>query len=179
MQFREKPLKIFGPSGLKRVIDAVDNANDYSLLDQPFPVEIVEVEPRESFKIADGITAVAAKTPHTPESLALHITGQNGATLVYSSDTGISEPLTGFARHVDLLILECSFVRYKPTENHLELAEAIYTINKAEPRFAVLTHLYPQWDGVELVDELGDLWPRCEVKLAFDGMRMVVTPPAD
>src|SRR5215210_412517 len=45
-QARRKPLKIFGGRGLKKLFRAFDEANDYRLLKQPFPVEISEVAPR-------------------------------------------------------------------------------------------------------------------------------------
>src|SRR5436190_2091356 len=40
MKGRSKPLHIFGPKGLNRLIDGFSNANNYRLLEQPFPVEI-------------------------------------------------------------------------------------------------------------------------------------------
>src|SRR4029453_5318451 len=42
-QARTKSLRIFGCQGLKRVLKAFDGANDYGLLDQPFPIEVHEV----------------------------------------------------------------------------------------------------------------------------------------
>ena len=37
-------LGIFGGFGLKRILEAIDQANDYRLFKQPFPVEVFEVE---------------------------------------------------------------------------------------------------------------------------------------
>src|SRR5436190_1364968 len=36
MKERKKPLRIFGPAGLKRLIDGFNDVNNYRLLDQPF-----------------------------------------------------------------------------------------------------------------------------------------------
>lgn len=171
-QSRQKPLRIFGPKGLRVLIEKFDAVNDYGLTEQPFPVEILEVETLEKFEVFPGVRAVAMKTPHTPESHAIHIRDTDDATLVYTSDTGFHEPLAAFARHADLFITECSFVKNKPVEKHLELAEAMYLLRKAEPKRAILTHLYPEWDDVDFGAEVRKFAPPCEVLEATDGLKI-------
>ena len=83
------------------------------------------------------------------ESLALRLTDGDDVSVVYTSDTGYSEELAQFAHGAELLILECSFWRNKPTPKHLELVEAMRLARLAAPRTLVLTHLYPEWDGVD------------------------------
>ena len=173
-QKRRKPLRVFGPKGLEELFLNFDRANDYSMLDQPFPVEIVEVESLESFSVLRDLTGTALSTQHTEESHALHLRGPNDKMLVYTSDTGFSEPLAAFARKVDLLLMECSFVKDKPVEKHLELAEAMYLIRKAAPKKVVLTHFYPEWDEVDLDEEVGKFDPGCQVIGATDGLRIEV-----
>jgi ribonuclease Z len=169
MKSRETPLKIFGPVGLKGIVERFDGVNNYRLLEQPFPVEIIEVEPLEEFYLADGVTAVAKKTPHTAESLAVHIR-DGEKTLVYTGDTAFDETLASFANRVDLLLIECSYVGDKPKKKHLELAEVMHIVRKAGPGRTVLTHLYPEWDRVDLNEELGRFETAAVVLPAFDGM---------
>lgn len=166
---RTKTLNIFGPVGLLELIERMDAVNDYKLTEQPFPVEITEVEPLEQFALLDGIEATAAKTPHTPESLAIHIR-DGEKTLVFTADTGLEVALSSFANGVDLFILECSFFKNKPIEKHLELAEAVHLIRRAKPKRAMLTHFYPEWDEVNFHDEIERLEPLCEVIEATDGL---------
>ncbi len=173
-QEREKPLKIFGAKGLKKLVKSFDNANDYELLKQPFPIEIVEVEPLEKFEILNETEAAALNTPHTDESLAIHIRSKNDKTLVYSADTGFTKDLGTLARNVDLLILECSFFKDKPVETHLELGEAMYLIRYAEPKKVVLTHLYPEWDAVDFQKEVQKYSPPCEIIEARDGVKLEI-----
>lgn len=168
---RTKTLKIFGPVGLRGLIERMDAVNDYKLTEQPFPVEIIEVEPLEKFDILRSIEAVSAKTPHTSESLAIHIRDDE-KTLVFTADTGLDVSLSSLANGVDLFILECSFFKNKPIEKHLELAEAIHLIRRTRPKRAMLTHFYPEWDDVDFELEVKRFEPLCEVIEAVDGLNL-------
>jgi ribonuclease BN (tRNA processing enzyme) len=148
--------------------------NNYRLLEQPFPVEVIEIEEQGAFEILPGVEAVALKTPHTDESHAIHIRDTDDKTLVYSADTGFSEVIAAFANRVDLFILECTFVRDKPIQKHLELAEAMFLIRKAHPKRAMLTHFYPEWDDVDFETEVAKFEPPCEVIEAKDGLQLDV-----
>lgn len=152
---------------LKNLINAFDKANDYKLLEQPFSVEIVEVEPLEKFAILPRVEAVAMKTPHTPESLAIHIRDANGKTLVYTSDTGFDNSLGTFAGNVDLLVMECLFFKNKPVEKHLKLVEAMYLARQVKPKRIALTHLYPEWDAVDFQKEIAEFAPIFLETLSF------------
>ena len=170
-QTRTKPLRIFGPAGLKRIMDAISESNNYPLFEQPFPIEILEVAPSREFEILPGVIAQTFKTPHTDESMALRLNDERSKSFVYTSDTGFSEDLASFANQVDLLLMECSFRRNKPVEKHLELADAMKLAQMCSPRKVVLTHLYPEWDGIDLEAEARRLWPG-ETIAAFDGLQL-------
>lgn len=73
MKDRRKPLRFFGPAGISKLIAEFNAVNNYRLLEQPFSVEIIEVEQLEKFEILPGVEAVACKTPHTDESHAIRI----------------------------------------------------------------------------------------------------------
>ncbi len=171
---RKKPLSIFGPKGLKRLVSAVNDVNNYKLFEQPFPLEIVEVEAAEEFEIVPGATGVAMATPHTAESHAIHIRDNDQKTVVYSSDTAFSEVISAFANRVDLLILECTYIRDKVAKKHLELAEAIFLIRKAAPKRTMLTHFYPEWDDVDFHEEVAKLSSGLDVIEAVDGLTVVI-----
>lgn len=173
-QKRTKALRIFGPNGLHKLVEAFDSANGYGLLKQKFPVEIVEVEVLEKFQVLADLEGVAMKTPHTPESHAIRLAAADGGTLVYSGDTGYDVRLSALARKADLFLLECSFVRNKPVEKHLELAEAIDLIRRAESKTAILTHLYPEWDDADLKELLAEYSAKSKIVQASDGMRLEI-----
>lgn len=174
MKHRTKPLRILGAQGISQLIAKFDAVNNYRLLEQPFPVEIIEVEQLDKFEILPGVEAVACKTPHTDESHAIHIRDADGKTLVYSADTGFAELIATFAKGVDLFILECTFVRDKPKLKHLELAEAIYLIRKSKCKRAMLTHLYPEWDEVDFAAEVEKIIAKSNVIQAYDGREIQI-----
>lgn len=174
---RTKPLRIAGCQGIMKLLRTIDGSHNYKLFEQSFPVEIEEIaaapESPQSIEICDGIDTQVISTPHRAESLAIRLTDASGTTVVYSSDTGYSQGLAEFSRGADLLILECSFYRHKPTPKHLELAEAMELAKIAEPRKLLLTHLYPEWDGIDLEGEAKKLWPG-ETVAAADGLILTV-----
>jgi ribonuclease BN (tRNA processing enzyme) len=168
-QGRAKPLAIYGPQGTTNLLKAFDEAANYRLTAQPFPVTIREVVPAEQFELWPGVFAATCKTPHTEESLALRVTDEHRAALVYTSDTAFSEELGRFAFRAEVLLMECSF-RVKPRgSRHLDLADAMRLAHLAEPRRAVLSHLYPEWDGADIAAEAAELW-KGRVTPAFDGL---------
>ena len=175
-QSRRKPLRIFACVGIEKLLKATDDSHNYKLFQLPFPFELKEVsadDATQRFEILPGLEADILSTPHRPESLALRLTDQSGTTIVYSSDTGFAEEIAEFARAADLLILECSFYRNKPVPTHLELADAMRIARASEPRRLLLTHLYPEWDGIDLEQEAKKLW-RGETIAARDGLRLEI-----
>jgi ribonuclease BN (tRNA processing enzyme) len=172
-QKRTRQLRIFGPKGLRRIIEAMNDANNYELLAQSFDVDIVEVLPASEFEILPGINATTLATPHRPESLALRLKDEDSKTFVYTSDTGFSDNLITFGKSVDLLLMECSFRRNKPVQKHLELAEAMQIAREADPKRLVLTHLYPEWDQLDLVAEAHEFWSGETIE-ARDGLRLEI-----
>ena len=170
---RRKPLTIYGGHGLKKLLTAFDEAGDYNLLQQPFPVEVHEVAPRAEFELLPGLQAQTLSTPHTSESLAIRLTEEDGASLVYTSDTGYTDALGEFAAGTQLFMMECSFWRNKPIETHLELSDAMRLARRASPRKVLLTHLYPEWDCIDISAEARKDWPGQTIA-ATDGLRMTI-----
>lgn len=170
-QQRRKPLAVYGAAGIKKILEAIDQANDYRLFKQPFPVSLIEVTPGSEFEILLGLTAKTFSTPHTKESLAIRLKDKSGAVLVYTSDTGYAEELIDFAKGANLLLMECSFRKNKPVTTHLELNDAMQLARKCEPQMLVLSHLYYEWDGIDLAAEARKLWAGETIE-AFDGLRL-------
>lgn len=172
MQDRTKSMKIFGAKGLKEILKIYDQAYNFGFLEQPFPLEIIEVEPLKKFQVLADLEAVSFDTPHTAESRAIHLTDDNNKTLVFTADTGFTKALGTFAKNVNLFVMECSFVENSPVETHLTLPQAMYLTRYSKAKKIVLTHLYPEWDEVDFKEEIEKFSPTCEVIEAKDGLRI-------
>lgn len=173
-QNRRKPLKIYGARGLNDLLKTFDAAGDYNLLKQPFPVEVIELAPNAEFEILPNIAAKTFSTGHTTESLAIRLTEQkSGKSFVYTSDTGFDPKLGEFARDADLLLIECSYCREKAFLQHLNLAEVLEIVRLANPRAAMIGHLYPEWDALPNISAFlksqGE--PSCPLIAAADGLK--------
>src|ERR1043165_321837 len=171
---RTTPLHIFSCAGVEKLLRAVDESHDYGLFRLKFPLKFKEIaadDAGDTVEILPGLSASFLRTPHRRESLAIKLRDETGTTLVYTSDTGVGEEITEFARRAHLLVLECSFYRDKPVATHLELTDAMRIAKVAEPRRVLLTHLYPEWDGVNLAAEAKKLWPGETIE-ARDGLRI-------
>src|SRR5919199_267549 len=70
-QGRTKPFTVYGPRGTRKLLRRFDEAGDYGLFEQPFPLEVREVSPRTEFEVFEGLSAQTFSTPHTSESLAV------------------------------------------------------------------------------------------------------------
>jgi ribonuclease BN (tRNA processing enzyme) len=173
-QKRTKPFTVYGPRGTRKLLQRFDEAGDYGLFEQPFPMEVREVSPRAEFEVFEGLRAETFSTPHTSESLAIRLADSAGTSLVYTSDTGPTEALAGFARAANLFLMECSFFRSKPVRTHLELEDAMRLARQSGARRVMLAHLYPEWDGVDIAAEARRLWDGETIE-ARDGLRLEVT----
>ena len=170
-QKRTKPMSVFGPAGLRKHIETFDSAYDYGLLRQPFPLEILEVAAGRKIEMA-GLEASFFSTPHTDDSHAIRLQAPDGESFVYTSDTGYSTNLGVFARDVDLLLAECSFVTETPVKIHMDAGHIVQMARFARAKRIVLTHLYPEWDGREA--EALAMLEGLNVEIAFDGMRVEI-----
>ena len=170
---RRKPLTIYGGDGLKKLLKAFDEAGNYNLLKQHFPIEVREVAPLTEFELLPGLRARTLSTPHTRESLAIRLTDEDGASMAYTSDTGYTDALGAFAEGTQLFMMECSFWRNKPIETHLELSDAMRLARRAAPGKVLLTHLYPEWDGIDIAAEARKDWDGQTIA-ATDGLRMTI-----
>jgi len=98
----------------------------------------------------------------------MRITDPSGATLVFSGDTGVCEPLTELAQGADVFLCEASWTDApdRPPHVHLSGTEAGRVAKQAGVGELLLTHI-PPWTSREEV--------LAEAKAEFDGpVRAVV-----
>jgi ribonuclease BN (tRNA processing enzyme) len=169
---RTEPLTLLGPAGLENIIDGLKSAFGRKVFEPKFPVVVQVVKPGDRVELGRESSLLAAKTPHTAESLAVRIENR-GRALGYTGDTAYSEDLIGFFSGADVLISECSFREPRPDKRHLSIAEAARLATHASVAKLIVTHFYFDVDEAELKAELERGYDG-EVVIGRDGLSVEV-----
>ena len=111
-------------------------------------------------------------TPTHPESIAYRLDNETGA-FVYTGDTEYSEAVVELARGADTLLIECSCPDDAPVPGHLTPGGVARMASEAGVDKAVLTHLYPSVERLDLRAEIGRRYDG-KVVVAQDGKRFEV-----
>lgn len=108
------------------------------------------------------LTVLPRLVSHPTESFGLRVTDDDGATLVYSGDTGSCESVVQLAEGADAFLCEASWTDSPERPQHLHLSgtEAGRIAQRAGVRQLLLTHI-PPWTSREDVIT--------EAKAEFDG----------
>lgn len=169
---RVEPLTLVGPRGLGTLIGALERALDQKLLEQEFPVELVELAPGNALTLVGGALLRVAKTPHTAESLCVRI--DHGTRAIgYTGDTAPSDALAAFFQGVDVLVAECSFLDESRRTPHLTADDASALAKAAGARKLVATHCYFDPHKARLQERLRAGFSG-EVTIAVDGLTLEI-----
>ncbi len=100
-----------------------------------------------------GLQITSYPVQHTDDSIGFRIENRLGKVLAYSGDSDICPGLTDLAMDADLAVMECSFPDRKKCVGHLTPSEAGKTAREAGTKRIVLTHFYPECEGVDLLGQ--------------------------
>ena len=136
----------------------------------PFPLHVVEIEPRPEAPVLEGRTFRVEASPaeHSIPNAALRVTfaaKDERGTVVYSSDTKPCDAVVRLAQGVEVLVHEATFggqIVEAERFGHSTAAEAGRVAREAKVGRLILTHLDP-W-GPHSPEAL-----RAEAVLAFGG----------
>ena len=169
---RTAPLRVWGPEGTRRLFEAWSAALGHWLVEPGFDLTIVEVRPGEPETIG-ALSVDFAPTPHTEESLAMRIAA-GGSVLGYTGDTGPSDSLPAFFDGVDLLLAECSLPEELVEDNHLSPQRLARLATGARVERLVVTHIYPQLQGLDVPGLIRQAGYGGEVIVAYDGLALTL-----
>lgn len=140
---RERTLEVLGPPGTRALFRGLADALGEYMVDPGFPVEIRELEPGEEVGLGSSVRMATRPTPHTDESHALRLEGDEGV-LGYTGDTGPCPELGDFMEGADVLLCECALTDAEVGDNHLSPSRVAAIAMRARPGLLLLTHVYPQ-----------------------------------
>ncbi len=162
---RGRPLQVAAGEGLKKFFKGLRGAyGDWIVLPDNL-LSLTELDTRtgERFHI-QALNVTARPVRHRPESLAYRIEDRTGRSMVYSGDTDESDGLAELARDADLFICEAAMPDEHKVPGHLTPSLAGRMARSARARRLVLTHLYPETDGVDIA---------AQAAAAYDGPVLV------
>jgi len=146
---RNTPLRLYGCKGIHNLLKNLQQVHGDWILPSHFPIEIHEMAHNE---IVDGNFRIASiPVLHTPESIGFRITGTAGSVLAYSGDTEFCAGLVELVKNADLALIECSFPDEKQRRGHMTPSEAGKAAEEGRAKTLILTHLYPECDGADLI----------------------------
>ncbi len=138
---RTAALVIAGPTGtrkhVRRLLDVLFPGSSH--LQPQFPLEYVEMEPRQSVEFA-GISVTTWPALHAPQTHPTIVRIRHAErTVVYTGDTGWTDDLVPACDGADLLIAECYL---DGTATHSHLTRSVLRANRARlnAKAIVLTH---------------------------------------
>ena len=117
---------------------------------KPRDGEVEVIEHEQGAFVEDGLNISVERMDHHPTSIGFRIE-HAGAALVYSGDTAACPELVELARDADVAILDCSFPDDKEAASHMTVSQAARVAAEAGVGKLVLSHMYPECDGVDLM----------------------------
>ena len=144
---RKNPLKVFGPPGFKQVFQRLRECTNTSENFFTFPLTITEVQFGERVENVE-----TCRTDHSIPTLAFKTTvGER--TVCYTADTTYSPTVVEFARNVDLLVHEATFLEDQASiaelTRHSTARMAGRAGREANAKRLVLFHIPPPNDHRE------------------------------
>jgi len=148
---RRKPLTIVAAKGFAHFYEKLKSAYGEWIELSPGLMNISELNNKDRDHLACGLFDVdSMPMNHSDQSLAYRITTASGRSVVYSGDTDMCENLVSLAKDADVLICESALPDEMKVPGHLTPSLAGQIATQAGVKKLVLTHFYPECDGVDM-----------------------------
>lgn len=136
---RKKPLDLYGPPGLDKVVAALPRLGDARLLTSGPGVRVHEIEPGVR-RTLGGMRVRAEAVAHTPGAMGYRVEA-DGAAVALSGDSAPCVGLVKLARGADLFVCEAAVA--SPFPGHMTPEQAGAVAAEADARALALIHIDP------------------------------------
>jgi ribonuclease BN (tRNA processing enzyme) len=143
------PLVLHGAPGLVRLVGKLTEAWPW-LEPRGYELRLVELAPGRH--TIDVLTVEAIPIRHTAQSLGYRV-GDGAGTIAFSGDADECDELVDLARDADLFVCDTASPDDQKLDGHLTPGLAAAYAARARTKTLVMTHFYPECDGVDLVAE--------------------------
>jgi ribonuclease BN (tRNA processing enzyme) len=173
--FRKNPLFLVAGKGFSAFYNGLRSVYG-RWIDLGKDLTIIELDNRGyDFRKMDAFMVESLPVEHNDESIAFRVTSSAGVSIVYSGDTDFSENLISLARDADIFICESALPDGLKVKGHLTPSLAGEIATRANVRKLVLTHFYPECDGVDIEKECRKTYTG-SLTLAEDLMKLQPEP---
>lgn len=143
-----KPLTLFGAPGLERLLRSFADVWPWTL-PRDYELRVRELLPGHVDFCDLQVRMVPIR--HTAQSLGYHFATMSGrGGVAFSGDADACDELVELARGADLFVCDAAFPDECYTEGHLTPGRAGAHAERACARRLLLTHFYPECDGVDV-----------------------------
>ncbi len=158
---RRSRLKITAAEGFRGFYERLEKVYGQWIEMEEGIVDIFEVSnARPDFMQLDFSDISTAPMAHTESSIGYRLTMSDTTSIVYTGDTDYCKNAVRLAMNADLLICECALPDEMKVDGHLTPSLAGRIASEAQVRNLVLTHFYPECDGVDI---------EAQCRKAYDG----------
>lgn len=161
------PLWLLGPVGHRAHLDGIDAMFGAWVADRSGARRVEELSDGDAIEVPP-FSIEAREVKHYEGALGLRVRC-DGRSIAYSGDSGPCDGLVALCRGADLVMLECSYPAGREMEGHLTTRTAAEVAVAAGVERLVLTHFYPECDGVDVRAEVRAAGYAGELHLAEDG----------
>jgi ribonuclease BN (tRNA processing enzyme) len=151
---RRTPFQVLGARGLQRFYDGLRRVYGEWIELEPGLMTFIELDNCEQDQFTDDtFTVDTLPMFHIESSIGFRITTPDGTSVAFTGDTDFCDNAIAIARDVDILICESALPDAMKVDGHLTPSLAGRIATEAGARRLVLTHFYPECDGVNIEAE--------------------------
>lgn len=166
----QRPLRLFGPPGLRKFFDGLGSLYGQWVNEIPLPISVREVFQQE-FEIGPWHVN-SLPMQHGIPANGYRLEG-DGKVIAYTGDTGPCAEAIELARAADLFICECSFPSGAEMPTHLTAAQSGQLAAAVQCQLLLLTHFYPECLAGDPASQAREFFSG-KVELAYDLMRLMI-----
>lgn len=151
---RRTPFQVLGARGLQRFYDGLRRVYGEWIELEPGLMTLIELDNCEQDQFTDDtFTVDTLPMFHIESSIGFRITAPDGTSVAFTGDTDFCDNAIAIAKDVDILICESALPDAMKVEGHLTPSLAGRIATDAGAKRLILTHFYPECDGVDIEAE--------------------------
>ncbi len=171
-QPRKKDLTLAGGPGFREYFEKLNAI--YGPWIKPQEYRLTLKSASEKPRSFAGLRILSKSMAHLSGSVGYRIELNDGKSIAVSGDTDYCQNVVDLGFEVDLLVLECSFPDDRKVDGHLTASLAGRIGTECGCKRLLLTHLYPECDQIDILEQCRKAYNTPGLFLAEDLLRIQI-----